>query len=146
MPELFVEKLIEINAPASLVWEVLTSPPLSKQWIEQFWPAFITLECDWKAGSPMLWKSADGNIDGQIIAIEPTRLLRYSFTMPQDIVTIILDEGAEGTLLSVTHGDFADKPDGEECYCGALAGWEMNLSNIKELAENRSCKSVTCGA
>ena len=135
MPELFVEKSIEIYAPASRVWEVLTNPALSEQWIEQFWPGFSTLECDWKAGSAMHWNATDGKIEGKIIDIEPSKLLRYSFTMPQDIVTITLNEGTEHTVLSVRHGDFAEKPDGEECYQGALAGWDMNLSNIKELAE-----------
>lgn len=83
----------------------------------------------------MHWKAADGVIEGKIIAIEPNKLLRYSFTMPQDIVTLTLDERGGSTRLSVTHGDFAEKPDGEECYQGALAGWGMSLPKIKELAE-----------
>jgi uncharacterized protein YndB with AHSA1/START domain len=137
MKKLIVEKSIKINAPASKVWEVLTDPALSKQWIEQFWPGFGVLESDWKTGSTMHWKTADGKIDmeGKIIAIEPKKMIRYSFTMPQDIVTLILDEQNRHTILSVTHGDFAEKPDGEKCYLSADAGWDMNLQKIKELAE-----------
>ena len=140
MIQLIVEKSIEINAPASKVWAALTKPDLSKQWIEQFWPGFGVLESDWQQGSPMRWRNASGEIDteGKILAIEPGKLLRYSFTMPEDIVTLKLDEQNGQTVLSVIHGDFTDKPDGEECYLGAVAGWDMNLPKIKELAETAS--------
>lgn len=85
----------------------------------------------------MRWKAADGNmgIKGKILAIEPMKMVQYSFTTQKDIVTLTLEEGDNGTLLSVTHGDFAKKPDGEACYRGADAGWDMNLEKIKELAE-----------
>jgi uncharacterized protein YndB with AHSA1/START domain len=137
MKELTVEKSIEINAPAAKVWEVLTNPALNRQWIEQFWPGFGALESDWQPGSVMRWKTAAGEIDleGQVLAIEPGKMLRYSFTMPEDIVTLRLEERNGQTVLSVTHGDFSQKPDAEECYAGALAGWAMNLPNIKKLAE-----------
>ncbi len=137
MKKLIIEKSIEIDAPPSHIWEVLTNPALSKQWIEQFWPGFGTLESDWQDGSIMHWKTADGTIDmqGTILALEPNKMIRYSFTMPQDIVTLTLEEGNRQTVLSVTHGDFAEKPDGEECYIGAVAGWDMNLPKIKEIAE-----------
>ncbi|WP_134703010.1 SRPBCC domain-containing protein [Ammoniphilus sp. YIM 78166] len=137
MKKLLVEKSIEINAPAAKVWQVLTNPALSKQWIEQFWPGFGALESDWKVGSAMYWKTAEGTIDieGKILGIEPVKMIRYSFTMPQDIVILTLDERNRNTVLSVVHGDFAEKPDGEECYLGALAGWDMNLPKIKELTE-----------
>ncbi|MEX1020604.1 MAG: SRPBCC domain-containing protein [Litorilinea sp.] len=140
MSELTVYKSIEIDAPAARVWEVLTNPVLSCQWIEQFWPGFGALESDWQTGSVMRWKTADGEIDleSQILAIQTARLLRYSFTMPEDIVTLALEERDGQTVLSVTHGDFSKKPDAEECYAGALAGWAMNLPNIKGLAENKS--------
>ncbi|MGM0876107.1 MAG: SRPBCC family protein [Bacillota bacterium] len=144
MKKLIVEKSIEINTTASKVWEVLTNPALSKQWIEQFWQGFGSLESDWKTGSTMEWKTAEGKIDmqGKIISIEPRKMIRYTFTMPKDIVTLWLDERNEHTVLSVTHGDFTDKPDGEECFYGAAAGWEMNLPKIKELAENLKASTV----
>lgn len=137
MKKLIVEKSIEINASAQKVWEMLTNPTFNKQWIEQFWPNFGALESNWEIDSAMYWKNADGEIDlvGKIIDITPGKLLRYTFTMPQDIVTLSLTEENKFTVLSVIHGDFAEKPDGEECYLGALAGWDMNLQNIKELAE-----------
>ena len=135
MPELVIEKSIEINAPASRAWEVLTDPDLTREWVKEWWPEFIVLESDWVPGSFMHWKAAGGEIEGKLIDIEPNKLLRYSFTMPQDIVTLTLDERGGQTLLSVTHGDFAEKPDGEEYYQGALAGWGMSLPKIKELAE-----------
>jgi uncharacterized protein YndB with AHSA1/START domain len=135
MPELIVEKSIEINASASRIWKVLTAPDLTREWIKEWWSGFIILESDWEEGGAMHWKAADGEIEGKIMSFEPNELVRYSFTMPQDIVTLTLDEREGRTLLSVTHGDFAEKPDGEECYQGALAGWGMSLPKIRELAE-----------
>ncbi len=116
---------------------MLTNPALSKQWIEQFWPDFGALESDWEQGSTMYWKTSSNSIDleGEIIAIEPQRLIKYSFTTHQDIVVLKLEVQNGKTALSVTHGDFANKPDSEKCYLGAVAGWDMNLPKIKELAE-----------
>lgn len=74
-------------------------------------------------------------MEGTILALEPNKMIRYSFTMSQDLVTLTLDEGNRQTVLSVTHGDVVKRPDGEECYIGAVAGWDMNLPKIKEMAE-----------
>ena len=60
MEKLFVEKTVDINAPASEVWEVLTNPVLSKEWIKEWWPDFEILESEWKEGSPVIWKIKNG--------------------------------------------------------------------------------------
>jgi hypothetical protein len=44
MPKLFVEKSIEINAPASKVWRIFTDPVLTRQMGGEY-------VSDWKAGS-----------------------------------------------------------------------------------------------
>ena len=36
MPKLFVEKTIEINAPASVVWDVLTNLEHTSEWAPEF--------------------------------------------------------------------------------------------------------------
>jgi uncharacterized protein YndB with AHSA1/START domain len=36
MPKLFVEKTLEINAPASTVWDVLTNPEQTSEWAPEF--------------------------------------------------------------------------------------------------------------
>ena len=140
MKKLFVEKSIGINAPASKVWEALTNPDLTKEWIKQFWPDFGILESDWNLGSPVLWKDSNGKIDiqGKVIAVVPYKMLRFSFkadTPLQEEITYRLEEQDGHTLLTISQGDFGNTPEHEECYPGAVAGWDMNLPKIKELAE-----------
>jgi uncharacterized protein YndB with AHSA1/START domain len=56
MPKVFVEKSIEINAPASKVWEALTKREQTDTWAVEFssgGPQFH-IESDWKLGSPVL--------------------------------------------------------------------------------------------
>ena len=50
MGKLFVEKAIEIHAPASKVWDVLTNPALTREWIKEWWPDLVILESDWNGG------------------------------------------------------------------------------------------------
>ena len=59
MPKLFVEKTIEINAPASTVWDVLTNPEQTSEWAPEFaGGAEFRIESDWKLGSPVLWRGS----------------------------------------------------------------------------------------
>ena len=63
MPKLFVEKTIEINAPASKVWDVLTNPEHTGEWAPEFSGGTeFRIESNWKLGSPVLWRGQDGNV------------------------------------------------------------------------------------
>lgn len=143
MARLFVEKAIEVHAPASKVWDVLTNPALTKEWIKEWWPDLLILESDWKVGSPMLWKLADGIIgaEGTVSVVEPYTMVRFSFkvndptTSKQEDLTHRLEEREGHTKLSVSVGDFGDTPEHELCYPGAVEAWNRSLPKIKELAE-----------
>src|SRR5260221_11916773 len=86
MPKLFVEKTIEINAPASTVWDVLTNPEQTSEWAPEFaGGAEFRIESDWKLGSPALWRGQDGNVivEGRVTALEPITFLRFTvFDVP----------------------------------------------------------------
>lgn len=143
MAKLFVEKAIEIHAPAFKVWEVMTNPTITREWIREWWPDLVTLESDWKAGSPMLWKLPDGIIgaEGTISVVEPYTTLRFSFkandptSTKREELTYSLEERDGHTKLSVSVGDFGDTPEHELCYPGAVEAWNRSLPKIKELAE-----------
>src|ERR671918_1105470 len=82
MKKLFVDKTIEINAPASKVWDALTKREYTDQWALEFssgGPQFH-IESDWKLGSPVLWKGQDGKVivEGNVTALEPEKLLRFT--------------------------------------------------------------------
>lgn len=141
MPKLFVEKSIEINAPASKVWEVLTNPALIKEWVKEWWSDFVTLESDWKLGSSMHWKITNGTIaaEGKISAIKPHTILSFSFkgSAPKPVnETFRLKEQDGHTMLMVSIGDFGDNPTMKLYYLRAAENWDKYfLPKIKELAE-----------
>src|SRR4051794_7260950 len=82
MTKLFVDKTIEINAPASKVWKAITSSENNRQWAVEFssgGPEFH-LKSTWELGSPVLWKGQDGKVivEGNVTAVEQYKLLRFT--------------------------------------------------------------------
>ncbi|MEW6144428.1 MAG: SRPBCC domain-containing protein [Thermodesulfobacteriota bacterium] len=141
--ELIVKRSLEIKAPASRVWEVLTDPEHTKKYM--FGCEVIS---DWTPGSPLIWKgAADGivYVKGNLVRLEKEWLFEFTVFDPNagldDIpanystVTIVLTPGNGSTTLSVTQGDFAGMADGENRFMSAEAGWDMVLPKIKEMAE-----------
>ncbi len=147
MTNLIAEKSIEIAAPASAVWNVLTAR--TSEWSGLF-GATGPVESDWKPGSEVLWRNADGvvYVNGRVLASEPSKLLRFSVRSTQremqpvsgraedDITqTYALAEHGGRTTLSIAHGDFRNLAKGEEIYPAVVAGWDTLLAKFKELSE-----------
>jgi uncharacterized protein YndB with AHSA1/START domain len=148
MTKLIAEKSIEIAAPASKVWAVLTAR--SGEWSDLF-GAKGPVESDWKVGSDVLWRNAEGAVyvSGRVLSCEPAKLLRFSVRSTQremqplsgkaedDVTqTYALAEHGGRTTLSVAHGDFRNLAKGEEIYPAVMAGWDTLLAKFKELAES----------
>jgi uncharacterized protein YndB with AHSA1/START domain len=141
--ELIVKRSLEIKAPASRVWDILTDPEHTKKYMfgcEVF--------SDWKPGSTLIWKgAADGivYVKGNLVRLEKEKLFEFTVFDPNagidDIpanyttVTIELTPENSSTTLTVTQGDFAGMADGENRFMSAEAGWDMVLPRIKEMAE-----------
>jgi uncharacterized protein YndB with AHSA1/START domain len=136
--KLFLKRSVEINAPASKVWKVLIDPA-QKYGTE--WTHFVTLESDWKLGSPMHWKFGNGiSAEGKILAIKPYTLLSFSFKggAPHPVdETFRLKEHEGHTTLMVSIGDFEKDPTLKlHYYPLAVENWDKYfLPKIKELAE-----------
>jgi uncharacterized protein YndB with AHSA1/START domain len=146
MARLYLEKSIQIDAPAARVWNVLTDAGLTRQWIRQWWPDLEVLESSWRLGDPVLWRVAGGAVGarGEIWAIQPPVRLTFGFqaikpAFPphQEQITYRLTERAGRTHLQVMVGDFGDTPEHERCYPGAVDSWDRSLPKIKELSEKR---------
>jgi uncharacterized protein YndB with AHSA1/START domain len=140
-----LEQSIEINAPASKVWEVLTDSQRNREWISLWWPG-TKMESDWKGpGSPVNWIMEDGNVGskGYIYGITPQQHLKFSFQVQGldfqklELLTFTLQEKEGKTSLTVNMGDFSDSPEHEQCMVGAQEGWTLSLPKIKELAEQK---------
>jgi len=84
--ELIVKNNITINAPASKVWDALVNPEQTKKYM--FGCEAIS---DWKPGSQLLWKGLwEGKemvfVKGNIISINPERLLEYTTFHPNSTI------------------------------------------------------------
>ncbi|MGN6531547.1 MAG: SRPBCC domain-containing protein [Ginsengibacter sp.] len=148
--KLVVKNTIEINAPASKVWNALTNPAETKKYM--FGCETVS---DWKPGSDLLWQgNYEGKnmvfVKGKVIEIEPEKFLSYSTIDPnssiEDIpenyltVTYELHEENGKTTLTTIQGDYATVADGEKRFRETMqgGGWEPILTQIKKLVETGS--------
>ena len=144
---MIVRNTVQIKAPVAKVWEALTRPEWTKQYMYN-----CEVESDWKAGSPVIWKMEhEGKefipVKGKVVKIEPGHLLIYTVIDPnvgmEDIpanylnVQYELINMGEETLLEVTQDGYEHAANGEKRYEEALeaGGWDSILAKIKELLE-----------
>ncbi|HQS54104.1 MAG: hypothetical protein B7Y15_02960 [Bacteroidetes bacterium 24-39-8] len=139
---------IEIKAPASSVWDALTNPEMTKQYM--FGCETIS---DWEIGSALLWQGEyEGKkmvfVKGHIVDLVPNQLLSYTVIdpngsipdIPENYLTVsyelVQKEGY--TLFTVTQGDYNKVAEGakrfEESSNGG-EGWNPILKAIKALIE-----------
>jgi len=147
MPKLFVEKTIEINAPASKVWDVLTRPEYTGEWAPEFsGGAEFHIESDWKPGSRVLWKARDGNVivEGNVTAVEPHTLLRFTvFDVRGEKPPVTEDEGISykqtekkgKTKIGRKEGYLSVMHEGEKYHRLSAEVWDRVLPKIQALAE-----------
>ncbi len=146
---LIIENTIEINAPASVVWDILTLPEHTKKYM--FGCETVS---DWKPGSPLIWRMMyEGKemipVKGEIISIAPGKELVYTVIAPDnpeipDVpenylhVTYRLTEDNGITTLYVSQGDYNTVALGQKRYDETYnngEGWNPILVQIKALAE-----------
>jgi len=147
MSELFVDNSIEINAPVSKVWQVLTAPEYTAEWAPDFnGESPFHLESDWTPGSPVAWKDQNGKtiVEGNVTALEPGKFLRFTVfdvrsdrppVTEEDGITYQFDEADGKTTLYVRQGDFSSMPEGEKFRDMSAEIWGHVMPKIKALAE-----------
>jgi uncharacterized protein YndB with AHSA1/START domain len=145
---LVVKNTVTINASASKVWETLTSPEKTKQYM--FGCEAIS---DWKVGSPLVWKMLNEGkefiaVKGIILSIDAPSMLKYSVIDPhadmEDVpenylnVTYQLAGKDNHTILTVIQDGFENAANGLKRYEEANnkgEGWNPILNEIKKVAE-----------
>ncbi len=120
MPNLFLEKTIDIQAPAAKVWERLKSECAS----------------EWDVGDAISGKGWEG----KIMKIEPDKLLKHNVLRMKDgvsalfcVITYELREHNAMTIL-VARESFAEAQS-DKTFAETLAGWDKKLAEIKTAAE-----------
>lgn len=143
---LIIRKEIELKAPVSAVWDVLTNPNLTEKYM--FGSRALS---EWKPGCEIIWKGSISEagvieIKGKIIEIVPNKVLEYTCfwpgseleDKPENYTTIryeLADHG-DHTMLSISHGDFSKLDYGEKRYNESIADWDSILESIRHLAES----------
>jgi len=129
-----LKRSLEIDAPATEVWRVLTTPELVREWAAAYQDG-LSIRTSWREGEPMAWKTQAGDTAaaGKVVAFQPQKLLRFEYAPDDsgglpDTFEIVAKE--DRTWLNVTAGPLAqDEID-------ALEGpTEEAIKEIKSLAE-----------
>lgn len=144
--ELNISNTISINAEKSKVWEILTQPEWTRQYM--FGCDVIT---DWKPGNPVLWQGEMNGekivyVKGNVVEYKHNDKIRYTVFPPgldlEDIpenyltVTYELSDTNGQTRLTISEGDFSKVANGKQRYAETLEGGDTILVKIKELAES----------
>ncbi|AKM06702.1 SRPBCC family protein [Pelagerythrobacter marensis] len=118
----------EFAHPPERVWRALTQSELLAEWImpNDFRAeigARFSMDADW------------GKVEGEVLAVEPQRRLRYTWNGPglQSQVEWRLEPAGAGTRLMLEQTGF--RPQDQQAYYGARAGWPRFLKTLDTLLE-----------
>ncbi|MDB5429033.1 MAG: polyketide cyclase [Caulobacter sp.] len=115
----------DFSYPPEKLWRALTQPHLIEEWLmkNDFAPTVghgFTLTGDW------------GSVDCKVTAIEPNKVLSYSWDAMglESTVTWTLTPTATGAHLRMEQAGF--RPDQERAYQGAKYGWAQFFAKLEE--------------
>src|SRR5689334_1382751 len=133
----FVYTIYIATTPEKL-WEALTN----SRFTEQYFSA-RSIDSDWKVGSPVVFKTPDGQLDveGKVLVSDPPRLLSYTWTSSVDHtphetptrVTFELKPVGSTVRLTIIHDNLleSDYVADRDTFYGLNNGWPAILSNLK---------------
>lgn len=139
----FYTHSISINATKEKVWNALTNPEITKQYLYG-----CEVQSNWIEGNDVIWKgAADGMVyvTGKVVTYKPYNTLALTTFNPhgsdEDIPenhllgTHTLEEENGVTTLSIKQGDFTTVANGAQRYEEAKGAWEMTFQALKTLLE-----------
>ena len=123
----------EFAFPPEKLWRALTRPHLIEEWLmkNDFKPVVghsFNLRGEW-----------GGVLDCEVLAVDPSRTLSYTWNFANDdpafslksVVTFTLTPTSRGTHLRMEQSGF--RPDQKQAYGGANAGWQQFLAKLDQL-------------
>lgn len=125
----------EVAQPPEKIWRALTQPHLIEDWLMMKADGFSA-----DVGHRFNLRGEWGGLDCEVLAVEPNRVLSYSWNHASDdpafalesVVTFTLTPTTTGTLLRMEQVGF--RPDQRQAFGGAQAGWPMHLQNLERVA------------
>ena len=139
-----VNKTITIDAPASKVWDTLTSPERMQQWMAE---TEIDISTDWKVGHPFVIRGNLHGINfentGTVLQFEPEQILQYSHLSslsrlpdkPENysVVEFRLAPVENQTALTLSVNNFPT----ESIYKHLAFYWNVTLEILKRMIEQQ---------
>jgi uncharacterized protein YndB with AHSA1/START domain len=130
-----------IKTTPEKLWDALTKPEFTKQ----YWFG-VTLECDWKAGSPWKMMYDDGRVTDQGEIVEADKPKRIAIKWRNEFMPELKEEGwsrctmelepvNDTVKLTITHT--IDKI-GSKFIQAVSGGWPRILSSLKTMLETGS--------
>ncbi len=126
-----------IRTTPQKLWEALLKPEFTRQ----YWFG-VTLESDWKVGSPWKMAYADGKVtdSGEVLESDPPKrlVLKWQNQFPEmkpegfTRCTFDISEAGDQTKLQVVHEIDMDN---SRTIAAVSNGWPMVLSGLKTLLE-----------
>jgi uncharacterized protein YndB with AHSA1/START domain len=147
MHEFEARASILIAAGPVVVWRALVDPAEIKDYMFG-----ATVESDWVEGGPIVWRGerqgAPYEDKGEILRLEPGRLLRYSHFSPLSglpdepenyhTVTVALTPDPRGTLVTLAQ----DRIFTRDARDHAAGNWRTMLAALKDHVERRGQKAA----
>lgn len=129
-----LKRTLEIDAPPTEVWRVLTTPDLVAEWASAYLDG-ISIRTSFREGESVVWKAPGGatKSKGAVAACLPERLLKFEYDAdPRGPFSDTFEISCEGqkTLLKLTTGPL-DKADLDALKRPA----QQAIEEIKSLAE-----------
>jgi uncharacterized protein YndB with AHSA1/START domain len=116
----------ELPFPPEKIWRALTQPHLIEEWL---------MKADFKpvVGHRFDFRANWGAVDCEVLTVEPNRTLTYTWEALglESVVTWTLTPAGPGTLLRMEQTGF--RPDQQQAYHGARAGWPRFLEALEQL-------------
>ena len=144
---LVAEASTAIAAGRGLVWDALVTPDAIKHYMFG-----AEVESDWEPGSPITWKGEFNGRKfedkGEILEIEPERLLQYSHFSPLSgkedraenyhTVTIQISGSGDESVVSLAQDNNADDDERRE----SEKNWNTMLEGLKKYVEEKASVSA----
>ncbi len=127
----------DIPHPPEKIWRALTQAPLLEDWLmpNDFQPV-VGHKFNFRVAPMPHW---NGVTDCEVLAVEPHRLLSYSWNASgaeaanglKTVVTWTLTPTAGGTHLRMEQSGF--RPHEQQNYQDATYGWQRNIANMERV-------------
>lgn len=147
---MIIRKKVEFNANKEQVWDLLTNPEMTKQYM--FGCEVLS---EWTLGSPIIWKgkTEDGqeiiHVKGEITEIENGGKVTFTMLDPnmgiKDIpenyvnLTYEVSESGSGATFKLTQ-NFEGTENAEKRFEESVGGWDMVIDVMKKLVDGKASR------